>query len=68
MAEPREYDEVTDAAGRVLRADGSAIRGPYAAGSTAASLFGPHYPGPGAPLGSAMAFASLAVRDLLAQA
>lgn len=55
---------VTDATGRVLRADGSAIPGLYVAGNSAASLFGPRYPGPGAPLGSAMAFASLAVREL----
>ena len=55
---------VTDASGRVLRADGSAIPGLYAAGNSAASVFGPRYPGPGAPLGSAMVFAHLAVRDL----
>jgi 3-oxosteroid 1-dehydrogenase len=55
---------VTDAAGRVLRPDGSAIPGLYAAGNSAASVFGAVYPGPGAPLGSAMVFASLAVRDL----
>jgi 3-oxosteroid 1-dehydrogenase len=56
---------VTDAAGRVLREDGSAIPGLYASSNSAASVFGPVYPGPGAPLGSAMVFASLAVRDLL---
>ena len=55
---------VTDAAGRVLRPDGSAIAGLYAASNSAASVFGPRYPGPGAPLGSAMVFASLAVRDM----
>ncbi|WP_292672140.1 FAD-dependent oxidoreductase [Nocardioides sp.] len=55
---------VTDAAGRVLREDGSAIPGLYACGNTAASVFGSVYPGPGAPLGSAMVFASLAVRDI----
>ncbi|MBB3041398.1 FAD-dependent oxidoreductase [Nocardioides soli] len=58
---------VTDAAGRVLRPDGTSIAGLYAAGNSAASVFGPRYPGPGAPLGSAMVFASLAVRDLLGQ-
>ncbi|WP_338089526.1 FAD-dependent oxidoreductase [Nocardioides lijunqiniae] len=57
---------VTDAAGRVLRQDGSPIAGLYASSNSAASLFGQVYPGPGAPLGSAMVFASLAVRDLLA--
>ncbi|WP_205471551.1 FAD-dependent oxidoreductase [Nocardioides sp. SYSU D00038] len=55
---------VTDAAGRVLREDGTAIAGLYAASNSAASVFGSCYPGPGAPLGSAMVFASLAVRDL----
>lgn len=55
---------VTDAAGRVLREDGSQIEGLYAASNSAASVFGTVYPGPGAPLGSAMVFASLAVRDL----
>jgi 3-oxosteroid 1-dehydrogenase len=55
---------VTDAAGRVLREDGSQIEGLYAASNSAASVFGAVYPGPGAPLGSAMVFASLAVRDL----
>jgi 3-oxosteroid 1-dehydrogenase len=56
---------VTDTAARVLRDDGSAIDGLYAVGNTAASVFGAAYPGPGAPLGSAMVFASLAVRHLL---
>ena len=53
-----------DAHGRALRADGGAVPGLYACGNAAASLFGPFYPGPGAPLGSAMVTASLAVRDL----
>ena len=56
---------VTDPAGRVLREDGSAVPGLYAASNSTASLFGSVYPGPGAPLGSAMVFASLAVRDML---
>jgi 3-oxosteroid 1-dehydrogenase len=56
---------VTDPAGRVLRPDGSAIAGLYASSNSAASVFGGVYPGPGAPLGSAMVFASLAVRDLV---
>jgi 3-oxosteroid 1-dehydrogenase len=55
---------VTDPAGRVLREDGSPIPGLYACGNTSASVFGAVYPGPGAPLGSAMVFASLAVRDI----
>ena len=48
----------------MLRADGTPIPGLYAGGNTAASVFGSVYPGPGAPLGSAMVFASLAVEDL----
>lgn len=56
---------VTDAHGRALRPDGSAIPGLYAVGNTAAPMTGPYYPGPGAPLGTAMVFASLAVRDLV---
>jgi 3-oxosteroid 1-dehydrogenase len=56
---------VTDARGRVLDGSGSPIPGLYAAGNSAASVFGSAYPGPGAPLGSAMTFASLAVRDML---
>ena len=55
---------VTDAAGRVLDVDLEPIGGLYAAGNTAASLTGAVYPGPGVPLGTAMVFASLAVRDL----
>ncbi|HEU5038964.1 MAG TPA: FAD-dependent oxidoreductase [Nocardioides sp.] len=55
---------VTDEHGGVLRPDGTRIEGLYAAGNSAASVFGAVYPGPGAPLGSAMVFASLAVRDL----
>ena len=55
----------TDAHGRALRPDGSALPGLYAVGNTAAPMTGPYYPGPGAPLGTAMVFASLAVRDLV---
>ena len=55
---------VTDAAARVLREDSTPIPGLYAAGNTAASVFGSVYPGPGAPLGSAMVFAALAIEDL----
>lgn len=55
---------VTDADARVLRRDGSPIAGLYAAGNTAASMTGGHYPGPGIPIGTAMVFASLAVSHL----
>jgi len=57
---------VTDAAGRVLdAASGDPIPGLYASSNSVASVFGSRYPGPGAPLGAAMVFGSLAVRDLL---
>jgi glycine/D-amino acid oxidase-like deaminating enzyme len=57
---------VTDAAGRVLDAAGhEPIPGLYASSNSVASVFGSAYPGPGAPLGAAMVFASLAVRDLV---
>ncbi|NPC97482.1 FAD-dependent oxidoreductase [Nocardioides sp. zg-DK7169] len=56
---------VTDAVGRVLREDGSTLPGLYASSNSTASMFGGVYPAPGAPLGSAMVFASLAVRDLI---
>lgn len=58
---------VTDTQGRVLREDGSAIEGLYATSNSTASVFGPIYPGPGAPLGSAMVFASLAVHHMLGE-
>lgn len=57
---------VTDAAGRVAdAATGDPIPGLYATSNSVASVFGSRYPGPGAPLGAAMVFGSLAVRDLL---
>jgi 3-oxosteroid 1-dehydrogenase len=55
---------VTDVAGRALREDGSVITGLYATSNSAANAFGPLYPGPGAPLGTAMVFGSLAVQDI----
>jgi 3-oxosteroid 1-dehydrogenase len=55
---------VTDAHARVLRGDGSVIAGLYATGNSSASVVGAVYPGPGAPLGTAMVFGSLAVQDL----
>ncbi|HET9500594.1 MAG TPA: FAD-dependent oxidoreductase [Marmoricola sp.] len=57
---------VTDAAARVLSPEGTPLTGLYATSNSAASLFGSSYPGPGAPLGSAMVFGSLAVRHVLA--
>jgi 3-oxosteroid 1-dehydrogenase len=54
----------TDPHGRVLRQNGTAIPGLYAAGNTSASMAGPVYPGPGIPIGTAMVFSSLAVRHM----
>jgi 3-oxosteroid 1-dehydrogenase len=56
---------VTDSAARVLDADGHPLPGLYATSNSTASLAGRFYPGPGVPLGTAMVFGSLAVRDLL---
>lgn len=56
---------VTDTAGRTLREDGSVLPGLYATSNSAASMVGAVYPGPGAPLGTAMVFGSLAVQDIL---
>jgi succinate dehydrogenase/fumarate reductase flavoprotein subunit len=46
-----------DAAGRVLRSDGSVVSGLYAVGTDAVSIFRGHYPGPGTMIGPAMVFA-----------
>ncbi|MFL6173516.1 MAG: FAD-binding protein, partial [Marmoricola sp.] len=56
---------VTDATGRAVREDSSVIAGLYATSNSAANAFGAFYPGPGAPLGTAMVFGSLAVQDIL---
>ncbi|NBE52583.1 FAD-dependent oxidoreductase [Streptomyces boluensis] len=56
----------TDAQARVLRADGGAIPGLYAAGNTAASVSGRCYPGPGVPIGSAMVFGHIAADHIAA--
>ena len=55
---------VTDAEARVLDAEGRPLAGLYAIGNASASLTGRVYPGPGAPIGTAMAFALRAVEDL----
>ncbi|MDQ7992853.1 MAG: FAD-dependent oxidoreductase [Propionicimonas sp.] len=52
---------LVDADARVLRADGSAIRGLYACGGTAASMMGRTSPAPGAALGEALVGAFRAV-------
>jgi succinate dehydrogenase/fumarate reductase flavoprotein subunit len=55
---------VTDTEARVLTTAGDVIPGLYAIGNAGASLTGSVYPGPGAPIGTAMAFAARAVADL----
>jgi len=51
---------VTDEHARVLREDGSAIPGLYAAGNVSASVMGNTYPGPGGTIGPALVFGYLA--------
>jgi 3-oxosteroid 1-dehydrogenase len=52
---------VCDATGRVLDGDGRPLPGLYACGNTMASMMGHAYPGPGACITPAMAFAHVAV-------
>ena len=47
----------TDDRGRVLRSSGTILKGLYAAGTDAASIFRGTYPGPGTMIGPAMVFA-----------
>ena len=47
---------------RVLREDGSVIRGLYAAGNNTASVMGRTYPGPGSTIGPAMVFGMIGGR------
>jgi 3-oxosteroid 1-dehydrogenase len=53
---------ITDEHARVLRKDGSAIDGLYAAGNCTASLAGPHYVGAGQSIGTSSIFGYLAAR------
>lgn len=53
---------VTDAEGRVTRADGTAIEGLYACGVSTASVMGGVYPGAGASIGPSMAFGYVAAK------
>ncbi|NPC96244.1 3-oxosteroid 1-dehydrogenase [Nocardioides sp. zg-DK7169] len=57
---------VTDERARVLRTDGSAIPGLYAAGNTSAAVMGRTYAGPGATIGPALTFGYLAAEDIAA--
>jgi 3-oxosteroid 1-dehydrogenase len=54
----------TDVHGRVLRADGSAIDGLYAAGNVSATVMGHTYAGPGATIGPALTFGYLAAMHI----
>jgi 3-oxosteroid 1-dehydrogenase len=58
----------TDERARVLRADGTAIPGLYAAGNASASVMGHSYAGAGATIGPAMTFGYLAALDLAREA
>ncbi|HXY64192.1 MAG TPA: 3-ketosteroid-delta-1-dehydrogenase [Mycobacterium sp.] len=48
---------------RVLREDGSAIKGLYAIGNTAANAFGTTYPGAGATIAQGLVYGYIAARD-----
>ena len=50
----------TDADGRVLKENGQAIAGLYAAGNTSASVMGRTYPGAGGTIGPALCYGFLA--------
>ncbi len=58
---------VTDERARVLRADGSAIPGLYAAGNCSSAVMGRTYAGPGATIGPALVFGYLAAEDIAAE-
>jgi 3-oxosteroid 1-dehydrogenase len=55
---------LTDERARVLRPDGSAIPGLYAAGNVSAAVMGYTYAGPGATIGPAIVFGYLAAEDI----
>jgi len=55
---------LTDERARVLRADGTAIPGLYAAGNASAAVMGHSYAGAGATIGPAMTFGYIAALDL----
>jgi len=59
---------LTDERARVLRPDGSAIEGLYAAGNVSAAVMGHTYAGPGATIGPAMTFGYLAAEDIAQRA
>lgn len=55
---------LTDARARVLREDGSVIRGLYAAGNASSAVMGHSYAGAGSTIGPAMTFGYIAARDI----
>ncbi|MFE5921504.1 3-oxosteroid 1-dehydrogenase [Streptomyces sp. NPDC056468] len=55
---------LTDTRARVLREDGSVIRGLYAAGNASAAVMGHSYAGAGSTIGPAMTFGYIAARDI----
>ncbi|WP_420076799.1 FAD-dependent oxidoreductase [Streptomyces sp. JL3001] len=55
---------LTDARARVLREDGSVIRGLYAAGNASAAVMGHSYAGAGSTIGPAMTFGYVAAKDI----
>ncbi|MGW2405536.1 FAD-dependent oxidoreductase [Streptomyces sp. NPDC001739] len=55
---------VTDATARVLREDGTVIKGLYACGNVSSAVMGETYPGPGATIGPAMTFGWLAAHHI----
>jgi len=58
----------TDERARVLRPDGSAIAGLYAAGNVTASVMGRTYPGAGASIGASSVFSFIAAHHAAGQA
>ncbi len=56
---------VTDAQARVLREDGSIIRGLYATGISTASVMGRSYPGAGASIGPAFVWGYVAAKHVV---
>lgn len=55
---------LTDENARVIHVDGHPIPGLYAAGNTAAAIFGGTYPGPGSTLGPACVYAYIAAKHI----
>jgi len=56
---------VTDERARVLRADGSVIKGLYATGNCTSSVMGRTYPGAGASISPSFTFGYIAAKDVV---